>query len=353
MASNPEPTSLTHLPLDPADRPRYSAAQMQQYFDRIKLPQKHRDSVVLKDPSQARTKQHGLPLLRALALYHGCNVTFDNLVLHYSASKTVALDPAELFVRIVERRRGGRCMEQNTFLGTALRSLGYEVRNCAGRVARSMSPYGEVRKSQPTTYDGWNHMLNLVRLDDKWWVVDVGMGAMGPNVPFPVRDGFETTSVAPRIIRLQHRPIAETHTPADSTVGPPKLWCYDVCYEPPADGSGIEKTWTPVYCFTETEFLPQDYELMSWFTSTNPSSFFTRFVTCTKMVMGDDGDEATGIVGNVTLFKDAVRETIGAKRNVIMDCKTEEERVRVLAEVFGVHLTQDEKDGIPDDKRLA
>ncbi|KLU89833.1 hypothetical protein MAPG_08802, partial [Magnaporthiopsis poae ATCC 64411] len=154
------------------------------------------------------------------------------------------------------------------------------------------------------------------------------------------------------LIRLQHRPIAETHTPADSTVGPPKLWCYDVCYEPPADETA-EKNWTTVYCFTETEFLPQDYELMSWFTSTNPRSFFTRFVTCTKMVMGEDGDEERGIVGNITLFKDAVRETIGAKRTVIKDCKTEDERVQALAEIFGVHLTQEERDGIPNDRRLA
>ncbi|KAL8389031.1 hypothetical protein RB595_008845 [Gaeumannomyces hyphopodioides] len=344
--SSPEPTSLTQVALSPADRPRYSEAELQEYLERIKLPQEHRDSIVLKDPSQARTKEHGLPFLQALVLYHGCNVLFDNLVLHYSASKAVTLDQAELFTKIVRGGRGGRCMEQNSFLATALRSLGYEVRNCAGRVARAMSPYTEVRKNQSTTYDSWNHMLNLVRLDDEWWVVDAGMGAMGPNIPFPLRDGFETVSVAPRLIRLQHRPIAETYTPADSSVGPPKLWCYDVCYEPV---EGAEKSWVPVYCFTETEFLPQDFEAMSWFTSTNPRSFFTRYVTCTKMVMGED---KKGIVGNVTLFKDAVRETIGARRKVIKECKTEEERVQALKDIFGVDLTPEEKQGIPADRRL-
>lgn len=215
-------------------------------------------------------------------------------------------------------------------------------------MARAMSPYPDVRRNQSATYDGWNHMLNLVRLDDEWYAVDVGMGSMGPNLPFPLRDGFETTSIAPRLIRLQLRPIAESYaTKSANSPGAPKMWCFDVCNNP-ADES--KKDWVPVYCFTETEFLPQDYEVMSWFTSTNPRSFFTRYVTCTKMIMDEDKEV---IVGSVTLFKDTVRETIGANRKVVKECKTEEERVQALADIFDVHLTDEEKKAISDDKKLA
>lgn len=345
-SANPAPpTALTQLPLGADARPRYSDAELHEYFQRIKLPAAYLDSVVLKDAAKARTEEHGLPFLRALTRYHACAITFDNLVLHYSAAKTVSLDPATLFDRIVRRRRGGRCMEQNCFLATALRSLGYEVRNCGGRVARAMSPYPEVRRNQDTTYDGWNHMLNLVRLDDTWYVVDVGMGSMGPNLPMPLRDNFETTSIAPRLVRLQRRPIPETYAP--DGLGP-AMWCYDVCNSPAADGG--EHPWTPVYCFTETEFLPQDYEVMSWFTSTNPRSFFTRYPTCTLMLQ----DEARELlVGNLTLFVDTVRETIGADRKLLKECKTEDERVQALADIFDVHLTDEEKAGLPADRRLA
>ncbi|KAL2069514.1 hypothetical protein VTL71DRAFT_14193 [Oculimacula yallundae] len=344
FSSTPESTLRTQIPLREDTRPRYTEAELLDYFKRIKLPQKYLDSTVLKDPSQLRTQEHGLPFLQALTRHHVCTIPFDNLVLHYSTHKTVSLSPSALYTKFVYLGLGGRCMENNTFFGTVLRSLGYEVRNCAGRVSRAMSPYSEVRREQSTTYDGWNHMLNLVRLDDEWFAVDVGMGAMGPNLPFPLRDGFETVSIAPRLIRLQLRSIAETYA---TSTDPPKLWCFDVCYDPSA---GDGKEWTPVYCFTETEFLPQDYEMMSWYTSTHPSSFFTKSVTCTKLLMDEEKEV---IVGNITLFEATVRETIGAEKRVIKECETEEERLQVLAEIFDVHLTDEQKQGIPADRKLA
>jgi arylamine N-acetyltransferase len=239
-------------------------------------------------------------------------------------------------------------MENNTFFATVLRSLGFDVRNCGGRVSRAMSPYAEVRRNQSATYDGWNHMLNLVRLDDEWYVVDVGMGAMGPNLPYPLRDGFETTSIAPRKIRLQLRSIAESYAkPSSSSAGSPKMWCYDICYEPVGNA---EDKWVPVYCFTETEFLPQDYQMMSWFTSTHITSFFTRNVTCTKMIMNEAKEK---IVGNVTLFGGTIRESIGSDRSVVKECTTEDERVQALSEIFNITLANQEKKSISADLRLG
>ncbi|KIL88218.1 transcription factor [Fusarium avenaceum] len=342
LAVMSDPTALTQLQI--GSPPRYTKTQLQDYLKVIKLPQKFLDSPVLKDPTLARSKEHGFPLLNAITRYHLCNIPFENLELHYSAHKTITLDPYELFAKFVERRRGGRCMENNTFLGVVLRSLGYEVRDCGGRVSRAMSPYKEVRRNQAHTYDGWNHMLNLAHLDEEWYVVDVGMGSMGPNLPYPLHDGFETTSIAPRKIRLQSRAIAESQSGNPRTAT--KLWCYDVCYNPGQDGTD---KWTPVYAFTETEFLPQDYEVMSWFTSTNPRSFFTRYVTCTKMIMDEEKEV---IIGNNTLFVDTIRETIGDDRKVLRECKTEAERIQALEEIFDVRLTEDEKNGLPQDKRL-
>ncbi|GJP96903.1 cysteine proteinase [Aspergillus niger] len=348
MSSNPAPTALTQLPLGEDACPHYSNVELRDYFERLKLPQKYLDSPVLKDATQARTKEHGLPLLQALTRHHTCNVPLENLALHYSTHKTVTLDVAELYTKIVRRRLGGRCMENNTFFGTVLRSLGYEVRNCGGRVARAMLPYPEVRRNQGNTYEGWTHMLNLVRLDDEWYVVDVGMGSKGPNLPYPLRDGFQTTSIAPRLIRVQLRPIPETYARlSTNSTGPPRMWCFDVCYNPADDA---KKEWLPVYCFTETEFLPQDYEVMSWFTSTNPRSWFTRYVTSTKMLMDEDKEV---IVGNITLFQGTVRETIGANSKVIKECKTEDERLQALAEIFDLHLTDEEKKAIPNERKLA
>jgi arylamine N-acetyltransferase len=208
---SPEPVRQTQLALNDEDRPRYSTTELHEYFTRIELPKNYLDSPLLSNASYAETKEHGLPFLEALTRYHTCNVPFENLELHYSAHKTISLDTADLYTKFVHRRRGGRCMENNTFFATVLRSLGFDVRNCGGRVSRAMSPYPEVRRNQSSTYDGWNHMLNLVRLDSQWYVVDVGMGAMGPNIPYPLQDGFEITSIAARRIRIQSRAISESY----------------------------------------------------------------------------------------------------------------------------------------------
>jgi arylamine N-acetyltransferase len=343
-----EPVALPQLPLDEKDMVRFTKTQLIEYFQVIGLPQKYIDSPISSDASRTDTREHGLPFLHDLTRHHTCNIPFENLTLHYSADKTITLDPVRLWFKFVHQRRGGRCMENNTFFATVLRSLGFDVRNCGGRVSRAMSPYAEVRRNQSATYDGWNHMLNLVRLDGEWYVVDVGMGAMGPNLPYPLRDGFETTSIAPRKIRLQLRSIAESYAKlSSSSAGSPKMWCYDLCYEPVGS---TEDKWVPVYCFTETEFLPQDYQMISWFTSTHATSFFTRNVTCTKMIM-DEAKEK--IVGNVTLFGDTIRESIGSQRRVLKECTTEDERVQALSEIFNITLADHEKNAISADLRLG
>ncbi|KAF3051813.1 N-terminal acetyltransferase [Didymella keratinophila] len=317
--SSPVPTALIQLLLNDEDRARYGVEQLKNYFVRIELPSKYLDSPLLSDKSHAATKEHGLPFLHALTRFHTCSVPFENLELHYSANKTITLDPEDLYTKIVTRRRGGRCMENNTFFATVLRSLGFEVRDWGGRVSRAMSP-----------------------LDGQWYVVDVGMGSMGPNMPYPLEDGFETISIAPRKIRLQLRAIAESYGDHSN-----KLWCYDVRHNPSVDG---EEVWISTYCFTETEFLSQDYQMMSWFTSTHPTSFFTRCVNSIRMIM-DDAQEK--IIGNIMLFESKITKSIGADREVVKECATEDERVGALNELFDIDLTEEERKSIPADRRLG
>jgi arylamine N-acetyltransferase len=349
MAHTTPATKLTQFPIDPKDRPRYIAEQLQTYFKRINLPQKYRDSPLVSDPSLAKTKEHGFPFLKTVTRYHTCNVPFENLELHYSAHKKISLNMNDLYTKFAERGlqygRGGRCMENNGFFGTVLRSLGFDVRNCAGRVSRMWNPDPEVRETQGQTYDGWNHMLNLVCLDGKWYVVDVGMGNMGPNLPYPLEDGYETESIAPRRIRLQWQTIPE-HA-ALSAENAQKMWCFDVCFKPSATDPA-SNTWVPTYCFTETEFLPQDYEMMSFYTSNR--MFFATLMMVTKMIQDE---EAEKIIGDVSLVNNSIRrKTAPGHREVLKELTTEEERVQALKEVFGIELTPEEREGMSSELRL-
>ncbi|SRR5690348_13551406 len=61
-------------------------------------------------------------------------VPFESVTLHYSKFRLLSLDPEDLFTKIVERGRGGYCMELNTFFGTVLRSLGFRVFSAGARV---------------------------------------------------------------------------------------------------------------------------------------------------------------------------------------------------------------------------
>lgn len=55
---------------------------------------------------------------------------------------------------------------------------------------------------------------------------------------------------------------------------------------------------------------------------------------------GKGGKE--GIVGKVMLVDGEVKRNDGGKTRVLMVCKSEEERVKVFREHFGIELTQEE-----------
>jgi N-hydroxyarylamine O-acetyltransferase len=83
------------------------------------------------------------------------------------------LDPESLYDRIVVRRRGGYCFEQNRLMFEVLGGLGFEVSMVLARVLLSGAEH------PPLT-----HRFTMVDLDDHRYLVDVGFGASCP--PFPV-----------------------------------------------------------------------------------------------------------------------------------------------------------------------
>lgn len=89
---------------------------------------------------------------------------------------------------------------------------------------------------------------------------------------------------------------------------------------------------------------------MSYFTSMHPRSFFTSSVLCTKMLLDEAGE---AVVGDVTLLNDVVRRTVGGKRELVRELRTEGERVAALREVLGVELTEEEREGLSGELSLG
>ena len=115
-------------PTRPDERFLYSPAQLHQVYDRIGLPSKFRYEPGEFSKEVIRHRD-GFNFLGALQTYTLASVPFENLELHYSQHHQVSIHPDALFDKIVSKGcgRGGCGLEMNVFMGTVLRSLGFEV----------------------------------------------------------------------------------------------------------------------------------------------------------------------------------------------------------------------------------
>ncbi len=113
----------------------YTRDQIEAYLSYISFPVSKYKAITLES---ARTED-GLIYLAALQKYQLSNVPFENLLLHYSKERLISIDKNDLFEKIVASKngRGGYCMENNTFFGTVLKTLGFEVIPTGARVLLS------------------------------------------------------------------------------------------------------------------------------------------------------------------------------------------------------------------------
>jgi N-hydroxyarylamine O-acetyltransferase len=94
----------------------------------------------------------------------------------------VRLDIQSLQQKLVRDRRGGYCFEQNLLLSHALKALGFEVTELAARV---------LWNAAEETITPRGHMLLLVDLDDRAYVVDAGFGGLTLTGPLRLEPDIE------------------------------------------------------------------------------------------------------------------------------------------------------------------
>lgn len=113
--------------------------------------------------------------LRVLHRAHLLAISYENLDIHYG--KTLPLDEAYFYEKVVTQRRGGWCYEMNGLFAWALRELGFEVTLLAGTVSRA---------TDGADAEG-NHLCLLVTLEQPY-LADVGFGN-GLLEPIPLVEG--------------------------------------------------------------------------------------------------------------------------------------------------------------------
>ncbi|MCT7658871.1 arylamine N-acetyltransferase family protein [Mycobacterium deserti] len=179
--------------------------------------------------------------LRSLVAAHNKSIPFEN-VDPLMGVPVADLGSAALFDKLVHRRRGGYCYEQNGLMGYVLGALGFDVKHLAGRV---------VWMNTSNNLPAQTHEVLSVTVpgEDEPWLVDVGFGGQTLTSP----------------IRLDAGPVQQTrHEPY-------RLTRHEDGYRLEAE---IRGEWQPLYIFT-TRPQPQiDREVGSWYVSTHPASTF-------------------------------------------------------------------------------
>lgn len=105
-----------------------------------------------------------LRVLKKLQKQHLLTVPFENLDIHFGRS--IELNLAGIFDKVVRQRRGGFCYELNGLFSELLLSIGFEVRRVSARVYRGNNRYGQE----------FDHLASVIKIDGHEYLSDVGFG---------------------------------------------------------------------------------------------------------------------------------------------------------------------------------
>jgi len=193
-----------------------------------------------------------LAVLRELHHLHPLAIPFENL--DPLGGRTVSLELPAIVSKLLERRRGGYCFEQNKLFAHVLMQLGFRVtpliaRVLWGREANAVAPR--------------SHMLLRVEIDDTQWIADIGFGSASLTAPLRLEAG------------MPQRTHLEVFRLADASHGALDLEVQ----------SG--DSWAKVYRFDLQRAKWIDYEVANWYTSTWPESHFVNsLIVCRVLPHG-------------------------------------------------------------------
>jgi arylamine N-acetyltransferase len=348
---NPHPRATRHS---------YSDAQLQTYLSALPSAQ----CLILSD-MRAQVTQDPLATLRRLQLLTMRLVPFGSVAMHYSTHHTISLDADALFEKLVMRRHGGYCMENNAFWATVLRGLGYRAIVVGGRVSVAE---GGTRGLAGQGFQGWGHEVVLLDLGALGrWLSDIGFGGRASCEPLKLEVGAVARGAPGVVQRIDRRPIADW-IEIEGGEGR-KMWVVDVLDDKfgAGEGNGIamngvssdearqleavsaEQGWRPAYCFADTEWLPQDFEIINYRMCRDRKSLFVKNLIMTRPILDEAGEKC---VGQVSLVKEEVSRTrLGddgksVEKILLVKCESEADRIRALEEYFDVALRADEVRGI-------
>jgi N-hydroxyarylamine O-acetyltransferase len=243
------------------------------YFERIRL---------------AERPACDLDGLAALQRAHRLAIPFENLDIRLG--RGIAIDSESVFAKLVTRRRGGYCFEQNRLFCDALTELGFTVRPLLARVwfGASATP-------------GRTHMVLLVTIDGQDWLADAGFGGSYSPV-MPLIEGAEATAPDGALFRLTHDRrgwmLSRDGNPATT------------------DGRESGEGWVEQFSFTLDEVPQIDLVMSNHWTATAPNTRFTDLVVVSIVLphgfaaltdrdyrRHSAGEDTTGVIDDPRVYR--------------------------------------------------
>ena len=229
--------------------------------------------------------------LRDLHLLHLKEIPYENLDVF--CLRGVRLDAETLMRKILLRRRGGYCFEQNGLFLAALTALGFKCHPNMARVHRN--------RPQP---GGRTHQINLVELEGETWVCDVGFGGSAFRYPLPLRPDVEFEQLG-EVYRFH---VSEPHG----------------FYLQRKSGGA----WHPLYTFRVEAALPIDMEIANFYTGNSADHVFLNSIRGTRMTERGrvtvldhtfraydlmQGTVRQAVVGEFAAYLEQLREHLGVE----------------------------------------
>lgn len=229
-----------------------------------------------------------LAVLRALHELHPAAIAFE--AIDVLLDRGIDISPAAVDAKLIERRRGGYCYEQNGLFARVLKAIGFDVEGMAAHVRWMAEPGAP---PPPLT-----HRVMRVTIDGVPWLADVGFGSAVPTAP------LRMDSIDPQPTRHETFRVVP--------MGPQHLL-----------QALVEDEWKPVYSIGAEPWLDGQYEMANWYTATHPNSHFRHRLIVTRTT-----PEARHILADGRL---TIRRSDGTAEKRFLDA---DEIMAALAEIF-------------------
>lgn len=239
-------------------------------------------------------------VLNQVTLAHARSIAFENV--DVVLNRPILLSDEGIFDKLVTRKRGGYCFEQNGLLLNVLGAMGFHVRPISGRVRLRFTDRAQIG---PRT-----HVFLRVELNGESFLTDVGMGS------------------ASLTGALRLSPDVVQPTPHDSRrlVRDGALWYHQISY------TGV---WQDACEFTLEEMPLIDREIANWYTSAHPQSHFRDRLVAARAL-------DTGCRISLENFDFTVRNRDGGATKTQLQSIAE--LGDVLVQKFGIELNENDRE---------